>query len=758
MASSFETVVKDELVLSDGGNISGLALPDFATDHFVFLDAPTSADALVTNGVVNLGAADVTFDDGGSTNISSSIDPFELASTSGAAAADDDHGRTVDSSPVAITSAHFSASGGINSILNVAPMTIAISPSPGAHDSSGLVTASIPTNSIPSIVIPEPTLIFPVITAPVGASPDASAPVNIVVAPGDTANSVLVNGDGEIVSLLSNSTAGSGSGSGTGSGGGNTSSSTASTSPFVINVVYDASVNNAPAAFKTDVTAAVQYFESHFTDHVTITIDVGYGEVGGYSLGSGALGESLTYLSSYSYSQIKGALTADAKTADDATSVASLPTTSPVAGTFWTSTAEAKALGLMASNSQIDGYVGFASGNLFDYNNSDGVTAGQYDFYGTVAHEISEVMGRSLLTGSTIGNTPHSYDPLDLFHYSANGVHDFSGSTAGYFSVNGGATNLDNFNTNPNGDFGDWASSAGSDSFSAFATPGAVDTISQTDLRELDVLGWDLGSSSSSPGTPSPPSAPPPQPDLVVSKFSFAGAHFSYEVDNIGKGAAAASTTGIDLSTSPTGANSLIGAFNTPALSAGGADTELGAITWGSGTTGTYYISVAADYKNTVAESNESNNQSGQIALVIGNSASNTLTATSGTDVIFGMGGKDTLIGGAGADQFVFNTALNASINMATITNFSSAQGDQIDLDHTIFTKLTPEALGAALASSDFYASANGAAHLATDRILYNTTTGALSYDSDGTGAAAAVQFAVVAQHPTLTAHDFMVV
>ena len=490
-----------------------------------------------------------------------------------------------------------------------------------------------------------------------------------------------------------------------------------------------------------------------------MNIDVGYGEVGGYKLGSGALGESLTYLSNYGYSQIKTALATDATTANDTAAVASLSATSPVNGNFWTSTAEAKALGLMGASSQVDGFVGFASGNLFDYNNSDGVTRGQYDFYGTVAHEISEVMGRSLFVGETIGTTSNSYDVLDLFHYSANGVHDFSGTTPGYFSINGGATNLDNFNTNPNGDYGDWASSAGADSFSAFATPGAVDTISQTDLRELDVLGWNLGSSSSTPTPPSlPPSPPPAQADLAISHFAFTGSHFSYEVDNAGGGAAGTSTVGIYASTSANGPNSLIGTISTPALAAGGADTESGAISWGSGTTGTYYVSAAADYKNVVAESNETNNQSGKIALVIGNSGNNTLTGTSGNDVIFGMGGKDTLTGGAGADQFVFNTALNASKNVATITDFSSAQGDKIDLDHTIFTKLTPEALGAALASNDFYASANGAAHLATDHVLYNTTTGALSYDPDGAGAAAAVQFAVVALHPALTAHDFIVV
>ena len=59
---------------------------------------------------------------------------------------------------------------------------------------------------------------------------------------------------------------------------------------LVINVTYDASVANAPAAFKTDVAAAVQWFQSHFSDPVTININVGYGEVGGQTMGSGALG------------------------------------------------------------------------------------------------------------------------------------------------------------------------------------------------------------------------------------------------------------------------------------------------------------------------------------------------------------------------------------------------------------------------------------------------------------------------------------
>jgi serralysin len=52
-----------------------------------------------------------------------------------------------------------------------------------------------------------------------------------------------------------------------------------------------------------------------------------------------------------------------------------------------------------------------------------------------------------------------------------------------------------------------------------------------------------------------------------------------------------------------------------------------------------------------------------------------------------------------------------------------------------------------------------GAAALdAGDRIIYNSMTGAVSYDSDGNGAIAAVQFATLSPGLALTNHDFFVV
>jgi hypothetical protein len=55
----------------------------------------------------------------------------------------------------------------------------------------------------------------------------------------------------------------------------------------VINITYDSSVDNAPAAFKAAVADVVAFFESVFTNPITINIDVGYGEVDGQKLGRG---------------------------------------------------------------------------------------------------------------------------------------------------------------------------------------------------------------------------------------------------------------------------------------------------------------------------------------------------------------------------------------------------------------------------------------------------------------------------------------
>ena len=109
------------------------------------------------------------------------------------------------------------------------------------------------------------------------------------------------------------------------------------------------SVANAPAGFTAAVNAVVDYYESHFTNPVTVTIDVGYGEVAGMALDLGALGESETALTSVSYSQLETALANNANAIGDTALAASLSATSPVSGaTYYIATAEAEALGLSA--------------------------------------------------------------------------------------------------------------------------------------------------------------------------------------------------------------------------------------------------------------------------------------------------------------------------------------------------------------------------------------------------------------------------
>lgn len=269
------------------------------------------------------------------------------------------------------------------------------------------------------------------------------------------------------------------------------------------------------------MTNAVNYLDSEFSNPVTINLHVGYGEIAGGALSSGALGESDSSMTPVSYSQLLAGLSADTTTSTVAGAVATLPAGSPVSGGYWVTTADAKALGLLSgSSSAIDGYIGFSSTAAFTYNDASGVAAGTYDFNGVVLHEISEVMGRQLLTGDRVGSTAHAYDALDLFHYSAAGTRDFSATTAGYLSANGGATNLGTFNTNPGGDAGDWASSVTNNAFDAFSSSGVVNAVTANDLTEMNVMGW------TPPGSPSA--------SLIASNVTSPSAAVSSAADSAG--------------------------------------------------------------------------------------------------------------------------------------------------------------------------------------------------------------------------------
>lgn len=139
---------------------------------------------------------------------------------------------------------------------------------------------------------------------------------------------------------------------------------------------------------------------------------------------------------------------------------------------------------------------------------------------------------------------------------------------------------------------------------------------------------------------------------------------------------------------------------------------------------------------------------------VTGNTGYNTIIGGSGTDQLNGGAGTDTLTGSSGTDRFIFNTTLNATTNKDSIMDFSVVD-DTLVLENAIFTKFT--ATGA-IPAGTFVSGAGAVAADANDYLLYNTTTGTLSYDADGNGAGAAVAFVTLVGSPALTAGDFTII
>src|SRR6516225_11066502 len=78
-----------------------------------------------------------------------------------------------------------------------------------------------------------------------------------------------------------------------------------------IQINWDSSVTSAPLSiqteFMTDVSQVASFFDSEIKNPITITIDVGYGEINGSKIGGSALGESETNLQQVSYGQLYSA-------------------------------------------------------------------------------------------------------------------------------------------------------------------------------------------------------------------------------------------------------------------------------------------------------------------------------------------------------------------------------------------------------------------------------------------------------------------
>lgn len=134
-----------------------------------------------------------------------------------------------------------------------------------------------------------------------------------------------------------------------------------------------------------------------------------------------------------------------------------------------------------------------------------------------------------------------------------------------------------------------------------------------------------------------------------------------------------------------------------------------------------------------------------------GDDGNDTLIGGAGTDHLSGDDGDDRLTGNLGEDDFNFGNGL-AEAGVDTITDM------QVGIDEIWVTSdwggLTTEFLIA----NQFRSGAGvTTANTATQRLIYNTTTGDLYYDADGVGGAAAVRFAVLSNQAAINFGDFHV-
>ena len=260
---------------------------------------------------------------------------------------------------------------------------------------------------------------------------------------------------------------------------------------LIFNVTYDSTTVGAPAGFFTAFQAAIAFLQANFSDPITINLQVGWGQIHGQNLAPGNLGQSSTFQPAfYQYSQIKAALANDAHSADDSLSVAQLTAGDPTGGANFTmANAEAKALGLLPPNaSGIDGFVGFSTNALFNFDPINRAVPGEFDFFGLACHEITEVMGRYGLRQN--GTSSGRYSPIDLFRYFSPGVLDLTPASGAYFSIDGGITMINTFNGTSGGDLSDWAGQT-SDSFNHALTQGQRLEVSEGDLVVMDAIGYD---------------------------------------------------------------------------------------------------------------------------------------------------------------------------------------------------------------------------------------------------------------------------
>ena len=279
---------------------------------------------------------------------------------------------------------------------------------------------------------------------------------------------------------------------------------TATTVPtvgLVIHPTFDSSITNAPnaAVIEATINRAISIYETLFMDPITIEIRFRYATTlpDGTPI-SGRLSQAFTVIYGAPWDTWVNALRADATSSSDHIATASLPANA-LFSSIISASANGRALGqntppamfadgTIGAGGPYDGIVTLNSASPFQFTRP--TDANRFDAQRAIEQEIDNVMG--LLYGTS------AFFPDDLFSWSSPGSRNYDISGRRYFSIDGGATSIIDFNQNPNGSFSGWLSEACPQTRpyvqNAFPCAGQYSDISATSPEgiNLDVIGYNL--------------------------------------------------------------------------------------------------------------------------------------------------------------------------------------------------------------------------------------------------------------------------
>lgn len=185
------------------------------------------------------------------------------------------------------------------------------------------------------------------------------------------------------------------------------------------------------------------------------------------------------------------------------------PDGQPISNTMALSTANVKAL-IGGFENVIDAEIQFSSDFAFDFNPTNGITKGSYDFVGVAVHEIGHALG--FLSGAddfdyftgypgTVDDAWWAYG-LDIFRYSADAKGlDLTPGADAYFSIDGGATAFMDGYFSTGTDYGDgwqashWKTPAVDCTdllgiMNPYICSATVDSVTALDIAAFDAIGW----------------------------------------------------------------------------------------------------------------------------------------------------------------------------------------------------------------------------------------------------------------------------